>query len=405
MGPMVVIGLLLLLQDSAVDYGARNLAVRLTGLCYEPIKNAEKLDRGFQELQDIVDNNPEFPSRSVVLARMARIALRTGRAEEAFDCALETLEYAALSPDGPAEEDYSRAVYCAFLAMKPKEGLALLETMAGDFPESSMVKKRAALERDARRIGQRGSSVSLPSIDKTRFSWGRFTKGKVAVLYFCDIPALRDMTFGGEMVRLGKKYKDIDDVATVIVSLDVDKVRVSKFAKAVQETWTVLCDYKGFECRPARAYKITSGSAVVITDSKGRIRQGPGYAWDADKIVQDLRMEAFWLERRKKAAREAKAKEAKEAKEAKSAKGGRVAKDAKVEKKETSPPSSKITARPLRSSTAGVRWVFHLENGGKLRVVSYEEKDGDYVIKLAAGATTIPTYKVARIVPFDPKKP
>ena len=58
MGPMVTIGLLLLLQAQDVDYGARNLAVRLTGLCYEPIKNADKLDAGFLALQEIVENNP-----------------------------------------------------------------------------------------------------------------------------------------------------------------------------------------------------------------------------------------------------------------------------------------------------------------------------------------------------------
>ena len=391
--PMVVVSLLLLLQAQDVDYGARNLAVRLTGLCYEPIKNSDKLDRGFLELQEIVENNPEFPSRGEVLARMAKIALRTGRFEAGFDCARETLEYASLKPEGPTEEDFSRAIYCAFLAMKTKEGLALIETMAVDFPDSNLVKNRAGLEKDARRIGHRGTSISLRSFDKSRFAWGRFTKNKVVVVYFCDIRALRDITFGGEMERLGKKYKDIDDVATIIISLDTDATRVAKFATAVKETWTVLCDYKGFDTRPAKSYKISNGSAVIITDSQGRIRQGPGFRWKADRVVQDLRMETYWKARRKKEAIAVQAAE-------KQAKKDRI-----MEERKAAAAKAKSSGTALRSSTAGVRWLFHLENGGKLKVVSYEEKDGDYVLKLAAGGTTIPAYKVTRIEPIEPKKP
>ena len=157
--------------------------------------------------------------------------------------------------------------------------------------------------------------------------------------------------------------------------------------------WTVLSDYKGFDCRPAKSYKIARGSAVIITDSQGRVRQGPGHRWNADRIVQDLRMESFWKDRRKKESMAAQAAE----KKAKLAK--------KKEERMASASKAKLAGTALRSSTAGVRWLFHLENGGKLRVVSYEEKDGDYVLKLAAGSTTIPAYKVTRIEPVEPKKP
>jgi len=50
-----------------------------------------------------------------------------------------------------------------------------------------------------------------------------------------------------------------------------------------------------------------------------------------------------------------------------------------------------------------VKWTFQLKNGGKLKVVSYEEKDGKFVIKLAAGSTTVSKEDVESITPIDPK--
>jgi serine/threonine protein kinase len=50
------------------------------------------------------------------------------------------------------------------------------------------------------------------------------------------------------------------------------------------------------------------------------------------------------------------------------------------------------------------RWEFHLKSGGKLRVISYEEKDDKYVLKVAAGTTTILKEGVEKIEKYDAKK-
>jgi len=50
---------------------------------------------------------------------------------------------------------------------------------------------------------------------------------------------------------------------------------------------------------------------------------------------------------------------------------------------EVAPP-----AAPPASPPAPIQWVFHLKSGGRLKVVSYEEKGDTYVIKLPGGGTT-----------------
>jgi hypothetical protein len=43
---------------------------------------------------------------------------------------------------------------------------------------------------------------------------------------------------------------------------------------------------------------------------------------------------------------------------------------------------------PKPAPLAEIKWVFHLKSGGRLKVVSFEEKGDSYVIKLPAGGTT-----------------
>ena len=45
-----------------------------------------------------------------------------------------------------------------------------------------------------------------------------------------------------------------------------------------------------------------------------------------------------------------------------------------------------------------------LISGGRLKVVSYEKKNGKYRLKLAAGSTSIDTDLVDRIERIEPKK-
>ena len=61
-------------------------------------------------------------------------------------------------------------------------------------------------------------------------------------------------------------------------------------------------------------------------------------------------------------------------------------------------------ASALRTTTAEVKFIFHLASGGRLKAVSYEEKGDKYAIKLAAGSTTIPMDIVDRIEPLGAKK-
>lgn len=175
----------------------------------------------------------------------------------------------------------------------------------------------------------------------------------------------------GRYAQLGRKYKNADDVAMVLVSLDRDKARAANFARKYGPGWTALCDYKVYKTRPANAYAITGVPNTFIMDATGLIRQGPGFGWETKVLIEDLRLEAFYKKLRKES--------------------GTTVRNEKAES-----PKSK-------SPRAAIRWIFHLESGGRLRVVSYKEENGKYALKLSAGSTTIDKDFVSRIEPVKPE--
>ena len=177
---------------------------------------------------------------------------------------------------------------------------------------------------------------------------------------------------------MGRKYKDFEDVETIMVLLDQDKTKAAAFGRQLGDAWTVLCDYKVYKTRPAKSYGIQGVPTMYILDAKGRIRQGAGLRWGTDKFITDLRLEAFWDKRR-----------------------GAKPKTAKTG---NSAPKTRPVATPPKATAATIRWVFHLISGGRLKVVSYEEKNGKYRLKLAAGSTSIDTDLVDRIERIEPKK-
>ena len=181
----------------------------------------------------------------------------------------------------------------------------------------------------------------------------------------------------GRTAQLGRKYKEAEDVALVMVSLDRDKTQLEGFVRQLRESWTVLSDYKVYDTRPARAYRIGGVPSTIILDARGRIRQGYGFGWSAESIIEYLRVEAFWKKRR----------------------GAAVANG----KADSDKPSADPTPPPTKPAKAQVRWIFHLKSGGKLKVVSYEERDGKYALKLTLGSIAISKDAVDRIVPFDSK--
>ena len=170
---------------------------------------------------------------------------------------------------------------------------------------------------------------------------------------------------------MSRTYAEGGDIATVAVSLDNDKTALAGYAKQLTG-WSVLCDYKGKESRAAKDYGIQGLPSTVILDAKGRIRLPDSLDFLGDRMIEDLRLEAHWAKKRSTAS----------------------AVDA---------PKSDAATPPAASSTASVKWLFQLKSGGKLKVVSYEEKDGKYVLKLAVGSTTVSKDDVETITPVDPK--
>lgn len=149
------------------------------------------------------------------------------------------------------------------------------------------------------------------------------------------------------------------------MSLDSEKAALSAFAPRYGDGWTVLCDYKGWDSKPARDYGVKSIPAAFVLDASGRMRLGSGLEWMSAEMVEDLRIEAAWAKRRE-------------------------------------PAAAPVVPPPAPAPAAGVQWTFHLKNGGRLKVVSYQEKEGRFLLKLAAGSTSIAREEVDRIAKFDP---
>ena len=165
------------------------------------------------------------------------------------------------------------------------------------------------------------------------------------------------------MAQLGRKYKDAEDVALVMVSLDRDKTQLEVFARQLRENWTILCDYKGYQSPSVRAYGITGVPSMLFLDGRGRIRKGATLRFNHQDVVADLRLEAFWVKRRGTAPA--------------------------TSKDDGDEPSADSTPAPTKPAKAQARWIFHLKSGGKLKVVSYEEQGGKYALKLTLGSTSI----------------
>ncbi len=165
------------------------------------------------------------------------------------------------------------------------------------------------------------------------------------------------------MAQAGKKHKAAGDVATIAVSLDRDKQALAGYAKSLGPDWTILCDYKAYETRPAKDYGVDAIASTFILDPAGKIRLTPTLDAFEEWMVEDLRIEAFW-----------------------------------AKKRAAEPPPAEA---PKPAPAPAVQWIFHLKSGGKLKVVSYEEKDGKYLLKLAAGSSSVPRESVERITKAD----
>ena len=161
------------------------------------------------------------------------------------------------------------------------------------------------------------------------------------------------------MAQVGKKHKASGDVATIAVSLDREKPALAGYAKSLGPDWTLLCDFKVYETRPAKDYGVDGIAATFILDPRGRIRLTSTLDAFEEWMIEDLRIEAFW-----------------------------------AKKRAAEPPPAEP---PKPAPTSAVQWIFHLKTGGKLKVVSYEEKDDKYVLKLVSGGSTVPKDAVDRI--------
>lgn len=158
-------------------------------------------------------------------------------------------------------------------------------------------------------------------------------------------------------------------MATILVSLDSEKSALSSFAPRYGDAWTVLCDYKGWDSKPVRDYGVKSIPSAFVLDASGRMRLGPSLEWMSAEMVEDLRIEAARAKKRGPAA---------------------------------APAVPLPAPAPSATAATGVQWTFHLKSGGRLKVVSYEEKEGKYLLKLAAGSTSVAKEDVDRIVKVDP---
>lgn len=168
------------------------------------------------------------------------------------------------------------------------------------------------------------------------------------------------------MAQVGKKHKGAGDVATIAVSLDRDKQALAGYAKSLGPDWTLLCDFKVYESRPAKDYGVDGIAGTFVLDPRGRIRLTSTLDAFEEWMVEDLRIEAFWA------------------------------------KKRAAEPPPAEAPKPAAAPAAAVQWIFHLKSGGKLKVVSYEEKDDKYLLKLVSGASSISKDAVDRITKADP---
>jgi len=174
------------------------------------------------------------------------------------------------------------------------------------------------------------------------------------------------------MNQLGQKVKTNGYAVPLAVSLDSEKPALAGYAQRLGKDWTVLCDYKGYDSKAAKDYAVKHAPTTVVLDAQGRIRLGDSLSWLAQDYVEDLWMEAFWAKRRGLPA------------------------VGPVEPPTTPPP-------PAPKAAAEVQWVFELKSGGKIKVISYEEKDGKYVLKLPTGSSTVSKEDVERITKVEPQ--
>lgn len=180
---MIAIALLLMIQQSDAYVQASKHNAHINKGLVDPFKNAEDLDRRYLALKAILDSNPKFKHREVVLGWQARLAVKTGRPAEALETVNNLIASSGKSTKG-LESWYAFALRCAFLSMNRNQVMTLLKIISRDYPRSSLARNRPRAEKAARFLGKRGATVSLPTIDGKRFSWRNETKGKVVVLYF-----------------------------------------------------------------------------------------------------------------------------------------------------------------------------------------------------------------------------
>ncbi|HEX7896626.1 MAG TPA: hypothetical protein VF950_02625 [Planctomycetota bacterium] len=176
---------------------------------------------------------------------------------------------------------------------------------------------------------------------------------------------------------MGQKMKATGDVVPIAVSLDYEKPPLVGYAQRLGKDWTVLCESKGYESRTAKEYGVRGLSRTFILDGRGRLRFGGSLLWSSDECVEDLRIEAFWAKKR-----------------------GVAAPATPAQPSAAPNPASPPVAQPAPAANEA-QWIFHLKGGGKIKVISYEEADGKYVLKLPTGSSTVLKENVERITKPD----
>lgn len=363
---MLPLLLVLLAQSAAPDADADKLMAGLPGLMGDPIKNAEEIDRRFTAAKKLYDENPSFNRREYLANWIVRMGPKCARPAESLGAAKDRLKTKA------ASLAYFEALHAAVLAMKSEEIVSILRAWAKEEPQAAFLHNREQMEKEAATLGRSAPAVSAAPAEGTKFSWSSGTRDKIVILYFTASASSNGVAPAGKVMPLAKKYADADDVVSVAVCLDTDKSALAGQVKQLAG-WSVLSDPKGLESRVSKDYGIKGLPGVVLLDARGRIRLGESLGFVADQFLEDLRIEAFWAKKRG------------------------AAPPAEVSKP-ADPP-----VPPAAPPTAGVKWIFQLKNGGKLKVVSYEEKDGKFVLKLAAGSTTVSKDDVETITPVDPR--
>jgi len=361
----------LLVQSTNADADADKLMAGLPGLIGDPLKNAEELDRRFTAAKKLYDENPSFSRRENLANWIVRMGPKCARPAESLGAAKDRLKTKPSDGKVPSLL-YFDALHAAVLAMKSEEIVSILRAWAKEEPQAAFLHHREQMEKEAAMLGRSAPAVSATPAEGTKFSWSSGTRDKTVILYFTAAAGSNGVAPAGKVLPLARKYAEADDVASVAVCLDTDK---SALAGQVRQLtgWSVLSDPKGLESRAAKDYGIRGIPGVVLIDARGRIRLGESLGFVADQFLEDLRLEAFWAKKR----------------------GAAPAAEA--------PNAGDAPAAPATPSTSAVKWIFQLKNGGKLKVVSYEEKDGKYQLKLAAGSTTVSKDDVENIAPFDPK--